>query len=145
MSNRLLVKTAWLGSLPDHANDTDMLCVKGRFGITELVNHPTRLHCPTVVDQKGSLPITWEKAIELAAEKISACDPQKYGLVLSADCSNETLYIARKFGREVAHSRSIYLSSATNYGHALPVIERLYRASSSLSALSTADAISPCF
>jgi NADH dehydrogenase/NADH:ubiquinone oxidoreductase subunit G len=62
-------------------------------------------------------------------------------LVLSADCSNETLYISRKFARQVARSRSIYLSSAGDYGYALPIVERLYRASSPLSALSQADTI----
>jgi predicted molibdopterin-dependent oxidoreductase YjgC len=139
---RLLVRNDMvIGSLPDHANGTDMLCVKGRFGITELVNHPQRLQQPTVVSQEGSIPVSWEKAIETAAEKISACDPQKYGLVLSADCSSETLYVAQKFARQVVRSSSVYLSSAADYGHALPVIERLYRASSPLSALSTADTI----
>jgi predicted molibdopterin-dependent oxidoreductase YjgC len=70
---RLLVKDGKvIGSLPDHANGTDTLCVKGRFGITEMVNHPMRLQQPAIVDQGGSLPITWEKAIEVAAEKIIA-------------------------------------------------------------------------
>ena len=43
----LLVKNDMvIGSLPDHASGTDILCVKGRFGITEMVNHPTRLEQP---------------------------------------------------------------------------------------------------
>jgi predicted molibdopterin-dependent oxidoreductase YjgC len=130
-----------IGSLPDHANGTDMLCVKGRFGITELVNHPKRLQQPTVLSQEGSLPVKWEEAIEMAAEKIAACDPQKYGLVLSADCSSETLYIAQKFARQVMRSKSIHLSSAAAYRRGLPIIERLYGTSSPLSALSTADTI----
>lgn len=139
---RLLVKNDMvIGSLPDHAHDTDVLCVKGRFGITELVNHAARLQRPIITDHEGSIPVTWEKAIELAAQKISSCDPQTYALILSADCSNETLYLARKFVRQVVRSRSIYLSSAAAYGRALPVIERLYAASSPLSALSTADTI----
>lgn len=139
---RLLVKNDMvIGSLPDHAHDTDVLCVKGRFGITELVNHAARLQRPTITGHAGSIPVTWEKAVELAAQKISACDPQKYALVLSADCSNETMYIARKFVRNVMRSRSIYLSSAAGYGRALPVIERLYRASSPLSALTRADTV----
>jgi predicted molibdopterin-dependent oxidoreductase YjgC len=140
---RLQVKNGMvIGSLPDHANGTDILCVKGRFGITEMVNHPTRLQRPQVIDsQEGSLPISWEQAIDLAAEKISSCDPEKYGLVLSADCSSETLYIAQKFVRDAVHSKSIHLSSAAAYGHALPVIERLFSASKPLSTLSSADLI----
>jgi predicted molibdopterin-dependent oxidoreductase YjgC len=138
----LLVKNGMvIGSLPDHANGNDTLCVKGRFGITEMVNHPTRLQQPTVVDHEGGLPVSWEQAIEKAAEKISSCDPEKYALVVSADCSNETLYVAQKFSREVAHSRSIYLSSAAAYGHGLPVIERLFKDSKPISTLSSADLI----
>jgi predicted molibdopterin-dependent oxidoreductase YjgC len=139
---RLLIKNDMvIGSLPDHANGTDLLCVKGRFGITEMVNHPTRLQYPTSIDREGNVPVVWEKAVEVAAEKISSCDPQKYGLIISADCSNETMYIAQKFVREVLHSKSIYLSSAAAYGRGLPIIERLFRASSPLSALSNADTI----
>lgn len=130
-----------IGSLPDHAHGTDLLCVKGRFGITEMVNHPTRLQQPVLVDEEGSIPVAWERAIEVAAEKISACDPEKYGLIISADCSNETMYIARKFVREVVRSKAVHLSSAAAYGHGLPTIERLFRTAGPLSALSTADTI----
>lgn len=139
---RLLVKNDMvIGSLPAHASGTDMLCVKGRFGITEMVNHSTRVQHPVLSDMDGDSPVLWEKAIDLAAEQISACDPAKYGLVLSADCSNETMYVAQKFVRQVVRSESIYLSSAAVYGHGLPVIERLFRRAKSLSILTDADTI----
>jgi predicted molibdopterin-dependent oxidoreductase YjgC len=139
---RLLIKNGMvIGSLPDHESETDILCVKGRFGITEMVNHPQRLQHPTVVDHAGNVPVAWEKAIEIAAAKISACNPDKYGLIISADCSNETLYIAQKFVREVIHSDSIYLSSAAAYGRGWPTVQRLYNSSKPLSALSEADAV----
>ena len=68
---RLLVKNdRVIGSLPDHDHETDMLCVKGRFGISELVNHPGRLQRPAIIDQQGGLPVTWEEAIKLATEKM---------------------------------------------------------------------------
>jgi NADH dehydrogenase/NADH:ubiquinone oxidoreductase subunit G len=139
---RLLVKNGMvIGSLPDHANGTDTLCVKGRFGITEMVNHPTRLQNLKLLDHEGNVQVGWEKAIEIAAGKISACGPEKYGLVVSADCSNETMYIAQKFVREAVHSKSIYLSSAAAYGRGWQTIQRLYGSSKPLSALSEADAI----
>ena len=139
---RLLVKDGRvIGSLPDHANGTDMLCVKGRLGVTELVNHPARLQRPVVVDRKGNVPVTWEKAIEIAAEKISSCAPEKYGFIVSADCSNENLYIAQKFVRQVLRSEAIYLSSAAVYGRALPILQRLHSLSKPLSVLSESDTI----
>ena len=139
---RLLVKNGMvIGTLPDHTNGTDMLCVKGRFGITEMVNHPTRLQNPMVLDHDRNLPISWEKAIEIAAEKISACDPEKYGLIVSADCSSETLYVAQKFVREVLHTKSIFLSSAAVYGLGWQTLQRLYTSSRPLSVLSKADTV----
>lgn len=138
----LLVKNDMvIGSLPDHASGSDMLCVKGRFGITELVNHPTRLEHPTVVNHEGSLPISWEAAIESAAEKISACPDGKYGMLVSADCSNETLYVAQKFVREVARSTHIQTSSTVLYGVGVPAMQRLYGLAQPLSVLSDADVI----
>lgn len=139
---RLLVKNGTvIGSLPDQANGTALLCVKGRFGITEMVNHSTRLQHPELIDSEGNVPVSWERATEIAAERIAACDPQKYGLIVSADCSNETLYIAQKFVREVIGSKSIYLSSAAAYGRGLPIFQRLHASSRPLSALSDSDTI----
>ena len=139
---RLLVKNGMvIGSLPDHANGTDMLCVKGRFGIAELVNHSTRLERPVVVEQEHTVHAKWDEAISIAAQKIQACPPEKYGMIISADCTNETLYIAKKFVRDVIRSKSLYMPSAAAYGGALPIIQRLYRSSKPLSALSEADTI----
>jgi predicted molibdopterin-dependent oxidoreductase YjgC len=138
----LLVKNDMvIGSLPDHAGGSEVLCVKGRFGITELVNHPTRLEKPLAVSKEGSVPVSWEQAIEIAAEKISACAPGKYGMAISADCSNETLYIAQKFVREVARSNHLQTSSTALYGDGLQVIQRLYGLSKPLNVLAGADVI----
>jgi len=138
----LLVKNDMvIGSLPNHAGGSEILCVKGRFGITELVNHPTRLEQPLTISKEGSVPVPWEQAVEAAAEKISACAPGKYGMVISADCSNETLYIAQKFVREVGRSDHLRTSSTALYGDGLQAIQRLYGSSKPLSVLSGADVI----
>ena len=138
----LLVKNDMvIGSLPDHADGSDMLCVKGRFGITELVNHPARLQQPRVVDPGGSLPVSWDEAIETAAEKISSCEPGKYGMLISADCSNETLYVARKFVHDVVGSNHLRTSSTALYGNSLHSIQRLYALSKPFSVLSGAEVI----
>ena len=138
----LLVKNDMvIGSLPDHDGGSEILCVKGRFGITELVNHPTRLEKPLAVNPEGSVPVSWEQAVEVAAEKISACAPGKYGMIISADCSNETLYIAHKFVREVARSNHVRTSSTALYGDGLQAIQRLYGLSKPLNVLLGADII----
>ncbi|HMB23931.1 MAG TPA: molybdopterin-dependent oxidoreductase [Anaerolineales bacterium] len=138
----LLVKNEMvIGSLPDRDGGSDMLCVKGRFGITELVNHPTRLQQPKIVNKEGSSPVAWEDAIVTAAEKISACDPGKYGMLISADCSSETLYVAQKFVREVVSSNHLRTSSTAVYGDSLHALRRLYGFAQPLSVLREADVI----
>jgi NADH dehydrogenase/NADH:ubiquinone oxidoreductase subunit G len=118
-----------------------MLCVKGRFGITELVNHPTRLEHPLAVNHEGTLPVSWEQALETAAEKISACAPGKYGMLISADCSNETLYVARKFVREVVRSNHLRTSSTASFGKGLQAIQHLSASAQPLSTISAADIV----
>jgi predicted molibdopterin-dependent oxidoreductase YjgC len=104
---RLLSKNSRvIGSLPDHASGTEALCVQGRFGITELVNHPTRLKAPQKLAGTDPLEIAWDEAIQIAAEKLSACDPRRFALRVSPSCTNEELYVARKFAREVMRSGS---------------------------------------
>lgn len=139
---RLLVKNGMvIGSLPDRTGGSENLCVKGRFGITELVNHPTRLQHPLVVNSDGSSPVSWEQALETAAQKIASCAPEKYGMILSADCSNETLYIARKFIQEGVRSNHLCTSSSALYGDGLQVIQQLSGSSKPLSVLAGADVI----
>ncbi len=139
---KLLVKNGMvIGSLPDHAGGSETLCVKGRFGITELVNHPRRLEYPVAVNREGTLPVSWDQAIEAAAERISACAPEKYGMLLSADCSNETLYIARKFVQEVVGSKHLRTPSTTMYGNGLQAVQRVQGLSKPFSILSGADTI----
>jgi NADH dehydrogenase/NADH:ubiquinone oxidoreductase subunit G len=62
-------------------------------------------------------------------------------MAISADCSNETLYIAQKFVREVARSNHLRTTSTALYGDGLQAIQRLYSLSKPLSVLSGADVI----
>jgi len=104
-----------IGSLPDHRSKTNVLCVKGRFGITELVNHPTRLKQPQKFSGQHWIGISWNVMIQIAADKLTACAPKKFEMVISANCSNEDLFVADKFVREVMKSDRIR-SSARNSG-----------------------------
>ena len=111
---RLLSKNnTVIGSLPDHQAGTDVLCVKGRFGITELVNHPTRLKKPQKAVGDDHLFITWDETIRLAAERCSACPPDQFKMTISSDCSNEDLFVARKFTRNVMKSDHFCSSIST--------------------------------
>src|SRR5512146_2389293 len=62
-------------------------------------------------------------------------------MLISADCSNEPLYVARKFVREVVGSSHLRTSSTAFYGDSLHALQRLYGLAQPLSVLSEADVI----
>lgn len=83
------------------------LCVKGRFGIAEFVNHPDRLTTP-LIRRNGKLEkATWDEALDLIASKLSGYKPNEVALVSSAKCTNEDNYVIQKFGRVVLGTNSI--------------------------------------
>ncbi len=93
-----------IGSLPgDHNN----LCVHGRFGISEVVNHPTRLRQPWRLTEGRKFECTWDEAIELAAEKFSSASSETTTMHISPNLPVEDLYVARKFATRVLHLKPI--------------------------------------
>lgn len=128
-----------IGALP--GEDVDMLCVKGRFGVTELVNHPDRLKHVLRIEKGQVVKTSWVDACSLAADRLSACAPEDFALVISASCSSEDLYIARKFAAQAMQSAPAYLSGAARYGSFMNAAARLIGLSRSLDSLDTADLI----
>ncbi len=130
-----------IGSLPDQAAGSDCLCVKGRFGITELVNHPTRLIEPQKLLEGRPVKISWEETIQIAAEKLSAVSPDRFEMVVSPQSSLETLYIARKFTR--LGMKSSHIHTERLYGHTQEANEvfDLVRQSQALSIVAEASSV----
>ncbi len=99
-----------IGSRPgDHNN----LCVHGRFGISEVVNHPTRLKQPWRLADGRKFECSWDEAIELAAEKFSSASPETMAIRISPNLPIEDLYVAQKFATRVLHLAELE-SSKTN-------------------------------
>jgi predicted molibdopterin-dependent oxidoreductase YjgC len=117
---RLLIKgDKVIGTEPaeDDLVNGGQLCVKGRFCVYELVNHYERLKRPVKrVGSNTNLKIGWDEAIDIATERLRACKPQDFGMVVSPNCSNEDLYIAQKFTRVVMGSNHIDTSAREHYG-----------------------------
>ncbi len=139
---RLLSKNGQIiGSLPQSLTDRHALCVKGRFGITELVNHPSRLKQPQKVMGQDKVILPWEDTIRSIAARLSACPPEKFKMVISADCSNEDLYVAQKFSRAVMRSNNITTNISDAYQGGLNPAINLLRNSNSLEALKETSTI----
>jgi formate dehydrogenase alpha subunit len=141
---RLLVKdNKIIGSLPedDPLVNGGQLCVKGRFCITELLNNYQRLKKPYRVENDTEVEIVWEEAIEHAADILSNCSPEEFGMLVSPNCSNEDLYIAQKFTRVAMGSPNIDTSAREFYGSGFNAYLDLLRMSVPLSDLRRASVI----
>lgn len=126
---------------PDPLISDNQLCVKGRFSIGELVNGHTRLKLPYRRINGNVVPSGWKEAVKLAAERLSACPPERFGMLVSPDCSNEDLYIAQKFARTVMKSHHVDTSARLFYGSAFNAYLKLMQKCSPLSEIRRADAV----
>jgi predicted molibdopterin-dependent oxidoreductase YjgC len=141
---RLLVKgNRIIGSLPaeDPLINHGQLCLKGRFCITELVNGHQRLQKPYRIQDGTKAPIGWEEAIDIAAAQLSACAPEDFGMLISANCCNEDLYVAQKFTRVAMGSHRVDTCARTFYGSAFNAYLDLLKRSVPLSDLQKASVI----
>ena len=139
----LVKKGRVIGSLPveDPLVSDMQLCVKGRFCITELVNDHHRLRHPKTSRFGTDIDISWDEALDIAAGVLSSCGPDRFGMVVSTDCSNEDLFIAQKFTRVVMGSANIDTSARLHYGEAFGSYLGLLASPALLSDISGAGAI----
>lgn len=128
-----------LGAQP--TNYENHLCVKGRFGIPEMVNHPERL-ASLLQYQKGHLlHRTWDDGLTALCEQIETqAASSSSAMVISADCGLESLYIAKLFAEKVLKA-PIYLAESSRYGKHFPAAGRLILASKSIDFIDESDYI----
>lgn len=74
------------GTKPRH----EPLCVRGRFAIAPLVNHPRRVTRPMIRKEHGLVEVEWEEALETAAQRLRA-DQGRTGILLSLQTTNEAI------------------------------------------------------
>jgi formate dehydrogenase alpha subunit len=92
---------------PDGAANHGQACVKGRFGIAEVVHHPERLTSP-LIRKNGELQETsWDEALELVARELKRYAPEELGVIASAKCTNEENYVMQKFARAVLGTNNV--------------------------------------
>lgn len=90
-----------LYSVPKEAGTLNegQACVKGRFGIREVIHSPKRQLRP-MVRKGGELVVTgWEEALDAAAAGLKGAAPGEAALVSSAQVSLEAQYLLFKFAR----------------------------------------------
>ena len=132
-----------IGSLPvdDPLVNHGQLCVKGRFCITEMVNGYKRLKKPYKSVNGTDVEIPWDEAIEIAAQHLSDCPSDKFGMLVSPNCFNEDLYVAQKFARIVMGSNHIDTSARVFYGPGFNAYLNLMKRTIPLAEIKKAEVI----
>jgi formate dehydrogenase major subunit len=83
------------------------LCVKGRYGIAEFVNHPERLTTPLVRKNGQLQEASWDEALDLVASKMGNYRGDEVAVISSAKCTNEDNYVMQKFARAVLGTNNV--------------------------------------
>ena len=109
--HRLSKFSTFLSSCSNSDKDNNVnhghLCVKGRFGIAEFVTHPERLTSPLVRRNGKFSEVTWDKALDDIASKLSSYQPDEVAVMSSAKCTNEDNYVLQKFARAVLGTNNV--------------------------------------
>ncbi|HQE79481.1 MAG TPA: molybdopterin-dependent oxidoreductase [Syntrophorhabdaceae bacterium] len=107
--NLQIKNNAVIDSLPDYDSPIDkgLICVKGRFCITEYIHSPTRYGTPMEMTPVGYNNISWDQALNLAAEKIAHAEPGESIVIISPQLLNEDLYVAQEFARKTMGTDNI--------------------------------------
>ncbi len=129
--------------LPDYASPVDngLLCVKGRFGVPELVNSAQRLTEPRMLTPMGYEVVSWERAVEAAREKLSDTPPDEFLMLLSPQLSNEDLFVAQQFSRQVMGAENMASALTLGLGASLPAFLELACRSDGLDSIDKAEVI----
>lgn len=85
-------------------------CIKGKFG-WDFVNSDERLTSPLIRRGDEFVPVSWEEALDYAAQRLSEIKekhgPDAIGLISSSKCTNEENYLMQKFARAVIGTNNI--------------------------------------
>jgi predicted molibdopterin-dependent oxidoreductase YjgC len=91
-------------------------CVRGRFAVVEFIRSVQRLKTPLVRRHGRLVEVPWQTALAAAAEGIQRSDPKRSALIYSGSCTNEDIYLAHKFARDVLRTPNVDSSLRLSYG-----------------------------
>lgn len=111
-----VAKDRLLGTLPpgDPRNAGGDLCVKGRFCLGELANHPDRILVPSLRSPDGREELEWSKAVALAAEKLKGVPGDRIAIYVSPDLLLEDLVTVKRLADTVLKTGNITSSALSS-------------------------------
>jgi predicted molibdopterin-dependent oxidoreductase YjgC len=98
------------------------ICVKGRFCVTEFVNHHERLGSPFLRRGGRLVKVGWDEALKVVVERLRRAGGDRFALLTTPNATNEDLYIGRKFTEVVMHSDQIMTANEWRVDEAFPEV-----------------------
>jgi formate dehydrogenase alpha subunit len=95
----------------DAPTNDGQLCVRGRFGVVDVVHSLTRLKAPLVRRNGRLVEVSWNEALQTVAQGLNQYRGEQFAAIGSAAATNEESYALQKFARSVMHSNNISLAA----------------------------------
>src|SRR5579884_3431219 len=117
----------------------EFLCIKGRYAF-DFTEHPERLQSPMLKTPNGHEPISWAKAFEIVAGRLTAAKKagEKIGIIGSNHTTNEENFFLQKLARQglgtahIDHHRTgdlaTFFDALSGKENALAAVADLYTA-----------------
>jgi formate dehydrogenase (NADP+) alpha subunit len=126
--------------LDPEVND-GQLCVKGRFCQPEIVHHFDRAKKPMLKKGAYFREVAWPEALEKVASELQAVRPDEIALLVSPDLTNESLYTAGRFAREVLGGAAIDSTARLELPGGAALWTKLFSLPISIKAIASSDTI----
>lgn len=92
-------------------------CVRGRFGIVDMIHNDSRLQSPRIKRNGVWDEVSWEEAIQNVAENFAKYDGSQCAVIASPNCTNEDNFIFQKFARVALKTNNVdFYESYLNNG-----------------------------
>jgi predicted molibdopterin-dependent oxidoreductase YjgC len=92
-------------------------CVRGRFGIVDIIHNESRLQSPMIKRNGVWDEVSWEEAIQNVAENFAKYDGSQCAVIASPNCTNEDNFIFQKFARVALKTNNVdFYESYLNNG-----------------------------
>ncbi|MBN1824679.1 MAG: molybdopterin-dependent oxidoreductase [Candidatus Eisenbacteria bacterium] len=139
----LRVKKRFSSAVPvlDPEVNDGQACVKGRFCVGEVTHHFDRSRKPFSREGAYWKEKDWDEAIDLAAGKLKGLRPGAFSMIVSPDCTNESLYAAGKFTRSAMGVNAVDCTARDVLGGGLAAWAGLLRRPVSIQGIHRASRI----
>jgi formate dehydrogenase alpha subunit len=117
------------------------LCIRGKFLLPDLSQHPERITRPQIRKNGRWVEVEWDEALEFTARNLGKHQGKGFGMLCSEQDTLEENYILQKFSRSVMKSKNIDLISKSQEKDISESIVSLLRGSDGDVDLETADTI----